>query len=254
MQPWERATREFLRAWQRRPAFRGALACGSFVTGHPGPRSDVDLVIVLASGTRWRERGNRFADGLMVEYFANSPKQYRAYMKGEQASGARNTATMFVTGKILVDERGDVAKLVAEAKRWRRKALPRMSRADRENALYTIWSQVDDLQDAVMRGAADVPFQYYHAVWFVYDCYARFLRQPVQQADRILTSYARGGHPEKYLLDPFPDPDFPPMLARAIRERDPDRMLRRLERLADHVYEQMGGFEIDGWKLRTPSA
>jgi hypothetical protein len=90
-------------------------------------------------------------------------------------------------------------------------------------------------------------------VRFTYDTYARFLRQPVMQVDRILRAYGPRSRPEKYLLAEFPDRAFIPMLVRAIREDDPQKMARRLERLSKHVLDAMGGFEIDGWRFRSPA-
>lgn len=252
MPGWERAARRFLGPWERRQDVAAAIACGSFVTGRPTPRSDVDLVIVLAEGTTWRERGNREVDGFRIEYFANAPEQTRAYWRDDHAAYRRVTATMFVTGRILFDELGLAKKLVREAARWHAKPLPKLSRAEREARQYAMWDGVDNTLDAAERGAADLPFQYHHAVHQVYDTYARFLRQPVLPPGRVHGTLGPRGHPERYRLEPFPDAAFVRLLSAALRETEPARMPRRLERLAAHAQHAMGGFEIDGWKLRTP--
>ena len=49
----------------------------------------------------------------------------------------------------------------------------------------------------------------------------------------------------------FPDALFMRDLLRAQRETDASKMPRRLERLAKHAFDGMGGFEIDGWRYRT---
>lgn len=249
---WERAARRFLAPWQARRAFAGALACGSYVTGHPTPHSDVDLQILLAPGTRWRERGNRIVGGFLVEYFANPPEQLRAYFADDHRRNRRVTATMFCTGRVLADPAGDLARMVREARRWHRKPLPRTTRAWREHTLYAIWDVIDNAMDAAERGAPDLAFQYHHAVYALYEDYARFLRQPVLQVYRLEGVYGPGGRPEKILAEPFPDPAFVRLLMGALRESDPKRMPARLRRLAGHVTRAMGGFEIDGWRLRTP--
>jgi hypothetical protein len=41
------------------------------------------------------------------------------------------------------------------------------------------------------------------------------------------------------------------LLAAAIRERDPARMPDRARALVSHVLEEMGGFDLDGWRLRS---
>jgi hypothetical protein len=250
---WERAAQEFIAPWQKRRDVRGALVCGSYVTGRPSPRSDIDINIVLAPGTRWRERGNRIVDGFLIEYFANTAKQTRAYLRQDRPDYRRVTATMYVTGRIWFDRDGSLAKLVAEAKKWHRKPFPPEPKSLRESRLYFLWDAVDNLHDAAERGSPDVAFQYYHAVQQIYATYARLLRQPVIQVHTLYGAYRRGGSRAKYRLDAFPDADFERMLLRAIREADPKRMPKRAERLAQYVIEQAGGFEIDGWKLRTPS-
>ncbi|MDR0272764.1 MAG: nucleotidyltransferase domain-containing protein [Clostridiales bacterium] len=42
----------------------GVLACGSFVTGNPTKHSDLDVHIVLDENVNYRERGNKYIDGL----------------------------------------------------------------------------------------------------------------------------------------------------------------------------------------------
>ncbi len=251
MERWERAARDFLGGWPSRRHVTGALVCGSYVTGHPTPRSDVDCFLLLPDATKWRERGNRIVDGLLVEYFANPPEQIRLYFASDFAENRRVIATIFCTGRVLFDRDGEVKHMQAEARRWHRKRFPRLPRIEFERTRYAIWDAVDNTLDAAERGSPDLPFQYHHAIRFVYDCYAKFLRQPVLQVDRIERFYGSGAHPEKYLLEPFPDNKFIRALLRAIREDDPAKMPGRLKRLAAYATEQMGGFEIDGWRFRS---
>lgn len=253
MEPWERAARDFLAGWPSRRLATSALVCGSYVTGHPTPRSDVDLFLLLPSGTKWRERGNRVVDGFLVEYFANSPGQVQRYLQADFAVNSRVNATMLLTGLVLFDPDGGLKRLRGEARRWHRKRFARLSRLELERIRYAIWDTVDNALDAAERGAPDLPFLYHHGVRYAYDCYAKFLRLPVLQLDRIERSYGPGGHPEKYLLEPFPDAKFMRALLRAVREDDPAKMPGRLKRLAAHVTEEMGGFEIDGWRFRSAS-
>lgn len=228
---------------------RSPAAATSLVTPRP---SDVDLQILLARGTPWRERGNRVVDGFLIEYFANPPERIRGYFREDHAGNRRVTATMFCTGQILFARDGELVRMLAEARRWQRRPMLRLAGADLERTRYGIWDAVDNVLDAAERDAPDLPFQYHHALRVVYEGYARFLRQPLMQADRIWRAYGPRAHPEKVLLPPFPDADFVALLVRAIRESDRCRMAGRLRRLADHALARMGGFEIDGWRFRTP--
>ena len=255
MEAWERAARDFLASWPGRRQVTGAVLCGSFVTGRPGPRSDVDLVLVLKRETSWRERGNRVVDGFLVEYFANPPRTLRGYMNSDHATNRQITAWMLVSGRVLFDDAGDIASLAREARRWVRRPMPRLSKPEIEALQYALWDTVDNVLDAAARDAPELPFLYHNGLHALYAGYARFLRQPVLQADRIGRAYGgRAGSPLPYGLEPFPDADFLRALLRAQREREPSRMARRLERVARIALDGMGGFEIDGWRLRTPAS
>ena len=253
MQRWERAARSFLAAWPPRRHVTGALVCGSYVTGHPTAHSDIDLVLLLPQANPWRERGNRVVDGFLVEYFANSPEQVRRYFAAEFAGNQRITATMLCTGQVLFDRDGDLQRLRAEARRWQRRRFPRLPRAELERLRYALWDTLDNTLDAAERGAPDVPFLYHHGIGSAYDCYARFLRQPVLQVDRIERFYGPGAQREKYLLEPFPDDRFIRALRAAMREDDPAKMPARLKRLIRYVTREMGDFEVDGWRFRSPA-
>lgn len=67
MEPWEAAVDKFLEPWRRRKCVIGAMVCGSYVTGDPSKHSDLDVQIILAKGTCWRERGNRIVDDFEID-------------------------------------------------------------------------------------------------------------------------------------------------------------------------------------------
>ncbi|WP_231630083.1 nucleotidyltransferase domain-containing protein [Lysinibacillus sp. ZYM-1] len=75
MDNWKIALETLLKDWQGRDDVVGTLVCGSYVTGKPSKRSDIDVHIVLENDVTWRERGNQIIDGFLIEYFANPPGQ-----------------------------------------------------------------------------------------------------------------------------------------------------------------------------------
>jgi hypothetical protein len=249
---WRRALARFLKDVPFRRDVVGALVCGSFVTGDPGPRSDIDLHLVLAPRTRWRERGNRVIDGIVVEYFANPPRQIRAYFRHDHRDNRRMAPTQVASGRVLFDDRrGTVRRLVAEARAWERRPLARVAAAWVEQTKYALYDQLDDLEDAIARRAADVPFLYHLLVAAVAERQARFAREPAAgpaKLYRLLTSARARG---KYRAAPLRDARHAQLLAAAIRERDPARMPDRARALVSHVLEEMGGFGLDGWRLRS---
>lgn len=252
MHEWERAAADFVAPWIDQPYVVGALLAGSYVTGAPSARSDLDVVVLLAPGTKWRERGNRILRGYLIEYFANSAKQFGAYFAREHAQWRRNTTTMFVTGRILHDPLGHVQRLRERAERWRRRPLPRVKRAELAADRYFLWDMLDNLCDLHEQSSPGLAHAYHHYVHSLYEVYARSLRVPVQAPYQLHAYLSSARSRAKHRIDAHPDARFAAQLKRALQVTEPDAMRRAAERLYAHVTEAMGGFSVDGFRLRTP--
>ncbi|HYF49799.1 MAG TPA: nucleotidyltransferase domain-containing protein [Planctomycetota bacterium] len=250
-QPWEIALEKFLVRYSHRKDVTAAVACGSFVTGNPSPRSDVDVHLVLDPHTKWRERGNHIINGIMIEYFANPPAQIRQYFKNDHAVQRQNDATMFVTGRILFDRRGDARRLKREAQRWLRRPFKTRPPWRRSLDRYAIFDHYDNFVDAAEQRAYDADLIYFNWVRLVYDLYARHLKQPVQTEKSTLRILTEPKAQQKYAARPFPDARFITLWSNAVRARSMHSKLSAARRLRDHVLRRMGGFDIDGWCMRT---
>lgn len=250
---WETAVRRFVTRWAESRPVSGVLICGSFITGEPGPRSDIDLHIVLPEGTGWRERGNRVIDGYLIEYFANPPAQIRKYFHDDLRSRRTMSLVQFATGSIHADSGGTVEALAALAK----SLLPAAFEIPRSAALellkYSVWDTVDNALDACERGAPDARFVYYTALEALFDDYSRFLGRPRLSPHRIMASLSGSSLRRRYLLDDFPDRAFADEYIAAITDRDDSAMPRHLEAIAGIIFTAAGGFEIDGFSVTTPA-
>jgi predicted nucleotidyltransferase len=190
---WQRALSEFIAAFPQRRDVTAAVACGSFVTGSPSPRSDIDVHLILKDGTRWRERGNKIVRGILIEYFANPPAQIRRYFADDHKDNRCANMTQFVIGRIIFDDHGIGKILQKEARRWLRKRFKPRPDARHEIDKYAIWDHHDNLTDAFEQRAANFEYLYYNWLTLVYDLYARHWRQPVATEKNtlaILTSAA----------------------------------------------------------------
>lgn len=107
-----------MKDWQGRDDVVGALVCGSYVTGKPSKKSDIDVHIVLENDVTWRERGNQIIDGFLIEYFANPPGQIRRYFQDDFKKRRTMSMVQFQTGKILFDYTGIINDLKLEAHAW----------------------------------------------------------------------------------------------------------------------------------------
>jgi hypothetical protein len=252
MATWQAKLDRFLEPWRQLPELTGALACGSFITGQPNPKSDLDVHLVLAESACWRERGNRIIDGLMIEYFANPPRQIRTYFREDHESRRPMAATQFATGVVLLDCTGDVALLRQEAQTWLIKPFPPQPDWQTELSKYSLWDLADNLTDAFERSAPDFVHLYHLSLQRLFETYARYLGHPLPGPEKLYGMLTSQATRQKYLQPPFPDEPFATAFALALTQTDPHKMLNTFQALSQSILHRMGGFQINGWSLRTP--
>jgi hypothetical protein len=250
MEKWEVSLNKFLAPWRRKSCVAGALLCGSYVTGNPSKHSDLDIHIVTKKGTDWRERGNKFVDGFLMEYLVNPPEQIRSYFKDDHRKFQQDAVIQFKTGRILFDD-GTIKSLKEEANRWFAKKFKKFSRVATEIGKYSLWDMMDDLEDCYDKGAPDFWFLYHTSLSSLIEEYSKFMGYPaIKDKDyKILTDENTR---RKYLLRDFPDSEFANIASKAILEKDKDDALAAYQKLTKHVFKGLGGFEIDGWECRSP--
>lgn len=248
MKSTESSLKSFLKPWQKKEGYLGAILTGSHATGTQTEFSDVDVQIVYENIISWRERGNKTLDGYLFEYFANPIHQYEKYMEKEFLSGKRTTARMFVTGKIIEDSTGQVAKLKKEAVKVFKRRFRSMSKADIEIAKYSIWDRIDGLKDLAARQTPDMSVQYGITLGKILDYYTKFLKIEAPTSSKMFRFLNEKVFRDKYQMPQIPDPKFVNLFSVALTNQN----IKDIEKLAKYVQLQMGGFNIDGWKLKTP--
>lgn len=252
MQAWEAALHTFLADWREREEIVGILLCGSYVTGNPSQRSDLDVHLVLREEEDWRERGNRYVDGFLIEYFINPVRQIRQYFEEDYNDRSTMSMVQFITGKVLLDRTGAMEQLKQEALQWKEKHYAAVEASMVEVKKYSLWDAYDNLMDCMEQERADSELVYYQSLLHLFNEYCAILaieQIPYYQITRYLTEPA---YLEKYLKAPFPDCEFAEMFLAALAEGQTVERLNGYERLLHHVYDRAGGFHIDGWRLRTP--
>jgi hypothetical protein len=244
---------QWLTPWRKRPEVTAALVCGSYVTGAPTPRSDIDVHLLLKPSSRWRERGNAIVDGFLIEYFANPPRTIRRYFADDYRDNSHMCATQFATGRVLFDRTGAVRALKTEARGWIAKPFKRPTAAETAAAKYGLWDQLDNFRDACERGAPGLGYVYAQQLAWLLHTYVRHRGDCVPSPIKTYRFVTANDFATRYLQAPFSDAIFGRRFAAAMAESDPARFLPTLESLTRYVHRRMGGFEIDGFRLRTPA-
>lgn len=252
MEAWEQALDKFLSVWKKRKYVLGAMATGSYVSGRATKYSDIDVHIILSDKVEWRERGNKIVDGFLIEYFANPVRRLKGYSEEDYAENARTNARMFCTGKIIFDKTGAVAKLQKDAKEEMKRKFRKPDNIWTELAKYKLWDNLDTLKDLRDKKSPDFEYVFYLALEAAIRTYSKYIRAEVPPPFRLHLLLTDEGFRRDYKFEEFPDRKFSELVLKCIVEKDRLVMLQNMEKLTNYVLEKMGGFKIDGWKMRTP--
>lgn len=249
MEKWEKAVNKFLESWKKKKYVLGALLTGSYAVGESGRFSDVDVHIVLSDDVNWRERGNVMVDGFLVEYFANPLRQLKKYQEDDFLQGRRTDARMFTIGKILFDEKGAVKRFQDDSRKLMKKKFKKPDKARVESAKYFLWDEMENLRDLFDGGSPAMDFLYYTLLNRILNTYADYLGAELPAPSKLDRFVESDDFRKRYLMEPFPDDDFIEMAMECVQAVN----MGKIEALTEYTMEKMGGFEIDGWKLRTPA-
>lgn len=253
MKNWEIALQKFLKKWQNKKEVIGVIVCGSYITGNPSTHSDIDVHIILDSKTTWRERGNEIIDGILIEYFANPVKTHYQYSEEDYKQRRRINAHMFCTGKLLFDRTGELKKLIRDSKRYLVRKYPGLDKIQIELVKYHIWDMCDNLEEVFETDTEEFFFVFYNTLNELFEAYSKFMRFdsiPVHKIKRFLTD---DKDKKKYHIKNFPDQKFVKMYVTAISIKDKAEMMKEYQKLTGYVLDKMGGFNIDGWKIKSPA-
>lgn len=251
MNKWEKALNGFLENWKIRDEVIGAIVCGSYITGKPSPHSDIDVHIILSDEVNWRERGNVIVDGYLIEYFANPSKQIKKYFEEDYISLRPHSMVQFLTGKIIFDNYDEIKILKNEARIWFDKKYKELNDISVELIKYHLWDTLDNLKDCYEQNRLDFEFVYYNSLKILFEEYSRYLRIEIIPFYQISRYISDSHFNKKYLTDSFPDEYFMNKFLDSLNDNEKEKKIKLFDELTNHVINKMGGFDIDGWKIKS---
>jgi len=250
MQPWEKALNKFLVDWKNRKEVIGALVTGSYVTGTATKFSDIDVHIILSDKIDWRERGNKIVDGFLIEYFANPICQIIKNSKSEKGKNKISSdIRMFAVGKILFDKTGALKRVKQQfAKKLKQKKFKKPTYLQTEFKKYCLWDQLDNLRDLRRQNSPSFSWVYFNNLTEVLEIYTEFIGTEICGSVKVYKLLTDEKFRKKYRIKKIPDEKFVSLFKKCLDKAS----LERIEQLTDYVLKKMGGFNIDGWKIKTP--
>jgi len=248
MKGWTQIVEKFLKQWKDRKEFEGAILCGSYAIGCQKENSDIDVMIVLSDKTKWWERGNVKIDGYLIEYIADPVFFCKKSFKDDYDLGKKMSVGMFAVGQVLVDKSGVVAKLKSEAEAIMKKPFKKMGRREIEMAKYHLYDGVSKLESLSGKGFIKYAPLYYLHLSKIINFYASFKRIQIPATAKIYRFLSDGEFRKGYELEGFSDKKFVRLVNKCLKEYT---FIKNIVKLNDYVLDKTGGFNVDGWRLRT---
>ena len=239
----------FLADFEHKDDVVGVLVCGSYVTGHPNAHSDLDVHLLLNKKCKYRERGNRIVDGLLIEYFANTKRQVLAYFKEDYKNLRPMSQTQFATGEILFDKTGEIEQLKKEAEKQLGKEFADLKVEPSPLTLYGLWDSMDDLQAILEEDRADFDFVYFCKLDRLLACLYRKMRLPYNTKTvygQLVDKTVR----KKYLLKEIKDKNLRALLQTAIVEEDRQKRLQAFTALCEMILKEYD-FDISKFSFKS---
>ncbi|USG99179.1 nucleotidyltransferase domain-containing protein [Thermococcus argininiproducens] len=244
---WQLALEKFLEEWKEKEFVEAALLTGSYAIGMETNYSDVDVYIILSDSVDWRERGNKVIDGVLIEYFVNPVKQIKHYFRKEFKENSRSTARIVAISRALFDKTGITEELKREALKYMEKPFEKPDAVWVEIAKYSLWDMLDSLKDAKERNDPSFNHLYHLTLNNALHVYSKFLCIEAPPASKVYRLFTDEKFRKAYMFESFPDEKFVTLFLNAMQKEK----LETLEKLVIYVFEKMGGFNIDGWRLKT---
>jgi len=252
MDDWNSKLDLFLADFEYADDVVGVLVCGSYITGNPTSHSDLDVHIVLNNKVDYRERGNKIIGGLLIEYFANPSKQILRYFDEDLKDKSLMCQTQFATGKIIMDKVGDVEALKLHGQKMISDFYASPQTDLRLSALdkYFLWDMLDDLQDAHESNRDDFDFLYFTRLNMLLEKYMNGINRPYN-CKIIYGNVIDAALRDKYLLRELPNETIKDIIVCAITAIKQEDKMAAYEKLTNAIMKQVGGFSIDGFKLKS---
>ena len=248
MQDWNGAVKKFLEQWSNRNDFEGAILSGSYAVGLQNKHSDIDIMIVLSDKIQTWRKGSLDIDGYLIEYIEDPAYFWEKAFKDDYHAGRKVAINMFAIGRILHDKNGIVKKLKDQAEILMQKPFKKMDNRTMEMAKYHIYWGVDELDSLEDEGFARYAPIYYLQLSNILNYYGNFTGISLPAPAKIYTFLNESEFRKKYKLKGFGDTEFVQMTNDCFENYS---SLESIKQLSNYVLDKIGGFEPNGWVLRT---
>ena len=154
---------------------------------------------------------------------------------------------MYSFGRIIFDKDGTIKRLQDQAKKELKRPFEKPNNVSIELAKYNIWDLLDGLKELKINQSPAFNLSYFSLLEVLLKTYGYFVSTEVASSAKIYKYLTDSSFRERYNIPEFPDSHFVAQFLECLEIPS----LSKIEVLSNYALDKMGGFEIDGWKLRS---
>jgi hypothetical protein len=161
----------------------GIIVSGSVLRGEGDATSDLDLYVIHEQP--WRQRVQRYFNGVPAEIFVNPAQTIRGYFVEERREGRFITAHMLATGVVVLN-RGEVVDALRVEAKEALGQLPDLSAQALTMARYMAATALEDAFDIRHKDSTNAAFILEHAMFLMVQYIFVAANRPLPRFKRIL--------------------------------------------------------------------
>jgi len=206
----------------------GIIVSGTIIRGNPAPTSDLDIYVIHSES--FRQRIQKFFNGIPAEIFVNPPSAIEGYFRDEGAEGRPVTAHLLSTGFVILDLDPVVEDLQNKASRFLAKS-PSYSDAALTNARYMTATLYEDAIDILGKDPAAANMLLSRAVYEMLHYLFKRSAKFIPRGKDLLNAVA------------IIDPDIAKMARKFFQTSDLEKRCKLAGQIADGTIGERGFFE-----------
>ena len=247
MEKIEKIIDTFLEPYKTDADIQAAMLYGSYAQGNQNKYSDIDIFIVSSDNLNWREQGSKIISNYTFEYFINPSK---IIIREIEEYNLIWIISIILNGKEIFDKTGILKQLKEKAQINLKKPTNPVNSFEIEMIKYSTFHNYDQLKRAFEYNMDEFMYLYYILLDHIIYSYGKINGIHLPPKTKIYQYIMDENYYLCKELMKINDYEFLNKLKVCMKKSDYDLMYKNITELYGYFLSSIGGFNIDGWKIR----
>jgi hypothetical protein len=241
----------FIEPYKADKNIQAAILTGSYAQGNENKYSDIDIYIISSDDCNWRERGNKIESDFMIEYFINPPRVIIQEMENGIKNNDRVTAILIANGEKIFDKTGIINIISEKAFEVIKTPLKPIENTNIERMKYFTNYYYEQLTRAYENNINEFMYLYYTFLEHIIYSYGTYKGIILSPRTKIYQYIFDKEYNMNKFLKKITDKTFLELLQRCMEKSRTEIMYKNITELEKYFIDLLGGFNLNGWKMRS---